>query len=84
MGKTPLRTIRASELGAYLYCHRAWWYQQQGIESENESELAGGSSYHLRHGQKVFAARLFRLGGWLLLLVALVLTAIALTLLLVG
>ncbi len=77
-----MRTIRASELGSYLYCHRAWWYQQQGIESENLGEMTAGSAFHLQHGQKVLTARLLRLAGWLLLLAALVAGAVALTLLL--
>ncbi len=74
-----MRAIRASEIGAYLYCKRAWWYQQQGIRSENEIELSGGSAYHRRHGRLVLAARLVRVLGWALLLAALALTTVALT-----
>ena len=75
-----MRTIRASEIGAYLYCRRAWWYQLQGAPSENQIELAGGSAYHRQHGRKVVRAGLLRAAGWLLLFVALALLAAGLTL----
>lgn len=75
-----MRTIRASEIGAYLYCRRAWWYRKQGHEPQNQAELAGGAVFHQRHGRQVFAAGLLRAAGWLLLLIALALLAAGLTL----
>jgi hypothetical protein len=68
-----MRTIRASEIGVFLYCRRAWWYQQQGARSENQAELAAGSELHRRHGRKVLAAGLLRTAAMVLLLAALVL-----------
>jgi CRISPR/Cas system-associated exonuclease Cas4 (RecB family) len=68
-----MRTLRSSELGTYLYCQRSWWYQQQGIESQNASEMAGGTQLHQAHGQKVLVSGLLKLAGWLLLLAGLVL-----------
>lgn len=68
-----MRVIRSSEIGNYLYCRRAWWYRQQGYESENQAELASGSDLHRVHGRKVLAAGLLRTSGFLLLLAALVL-----------
>lgn len=44
-------TIRASEIGAYLYCRRSWWYRRQGHESTNLQALARGSQAHNRHGR---------------------------------
>jgi hypothetical protein len=79
-----MRTIRASEIGTYLYCQRAWWYQSQGAPSQNQAEMAGGSAYHYRHGRKVVRAGLARLAGWLLLVLALILLVAALTLQWVG
>ncbi len=66
-----MRVIRASEIGAYLYCQRAWWYQQQGLPSQNQSELAAGTSFHHRHGRRVWLSGWLRWAAWLLLLVAL-------------
>lgn len=48
-----MKVIRASEIGTYLFCKRAWWYQLQGHESENQDELAGGSEIHQQHWQVV-------------------------------
>jgi hypothetical protein len=79
-----MRTIRASEIGTYLFCRRAWWYQKQDIPSQNQAELAGGSDFHRRHGRQVVRAGLLRLAGWLLLLLAILLLAVGLTLHILG
>ena len=68
-----MKTIRASEIGSYRYCARAWWYQQQGIESANRAEMTAGTELHRQHGRTVIAAGLTRLLAVILLLVALVL-----------
>ncbi len=67
--------IRASDIGNYLYCRRAWWYRKQGFESTNQAELSAGSSLHRRHGRRVLAAGLLRNLALVLILVALVLLA---------
>ncbi|MGE5251034.1 MAG: hypothetical protein ACM3QS_12590 [Bacteroidota bacterium] len=65
--------IRASEIGNYLYCRRAWWYRKQGFESDNQAELSAGASLHRRHGRKVLAAGLLRTLALVLVLAALAL-----------
>ena len=78
------RTIRASEIGTYLYCKRAWWYQSQGVESENQQEMAGGFAYHQTHGKTVLKGVLLRILAWLTLAAALILLAVWLTQQLLG
>jgi hypothetical protein len=73
------RTIRASELGGYLYCQRAWWYQRQGKESENQEALDEGKQQHAAHGRQVFLSGALRALGWLLLLIGLFILALTLT-----
>jgi hypothetical protein len=68
-----LKTIRASEIGAHLYCARAWWYQRQGLESSNQAEMAAGTELHHRHGRQVLASGLTRTLGLILLLAGLAL-----------
>ena len=70
-----MKTIRASELGTYLYCARAWWYDRQGIESTNQAELLAGTELHRQHGRSVVASSLLRTAASVLLLVAIMVLA---------
>jgi hypothetical protein len=65
-----MRTIRASEVGAYLYCQRAWWYQRNGQTPENQMEMAEGLELHARHGRSVMEAGCLRLAAYSLMLLA--------------
>ena len=68
-----MAVIRSSDIGNYLYCRRAWWYRKQGVESENQAELAAGTEIHKQHGRKVIASTINRSVGIVLLFVALIL-----------
>ena len=70
-----MRTIRASEVGSYLFCARALWYRQQGIEPTNQTEMIAGTELHRKHGRQVIASGLTRILAVVLLLVALALLA---------
>ncbi len=68
-----MRVIRASEIGEYVFCHRAWWlHQVQGHASANVRELAEGATRHALHGRRVGVATALRALAVLLLLAALV------------
>ena len=68
-----MAVIRSSDIGNYLYCRRAWWYKKQGVESENQAEMATGTELHRQHGRKVLASTLARMVGLILLMLALIL-----------
>ncbi len=68
-----MKTIRASEIGSYRYCARAWWYHQKGTPSSTQGEMTADSELHRQHGRQVMAAGLTRLLAVILLLVALAL-----------
>jgi hypothetical protein len=74
-----MKIIRASEIGTFLYCQRAWWYQKRGIESENQAELKGGSELHYQHGRSVLVGGCLRTLAYLLLLLSLALLVAYLT-----
>ncbi|MBX3047040.1 MAG: hypothetical protein KF698_08605 [Anaerolineales bacterium] len=65
--------IKASEIGEYLYCQRAWWLRLQGAASANVQELAEGTRQHARHGRGWQMARGLRVVAAGLVLVALIL-----------
>ena len=70
-----MKTLRASEVGSYLYCARAWWYARQGVVPENQAEMTTGSELHRLHGRQALASKLTRTLALILLLIALALLA---------
>lgn len=48
------RLIRASEIGEYVFCHRAWWlHRVQGLESAQRAQMEHGIAEHSEHGRAV-------------------------------
>lgn len=77
------RVIRASEIGEYVYCHRAWWLGRvKGVENANRTQLDAGVARHLTHGQTVRRAEVLIRAALVLGLLAVVLGALLLLLLL--
>ena len=64
---TSLRVIRASELGEYSYCSRAWWYRHvlkiSPPSSEALSRLQAGTQAHAEHGRSVALSTTLRAVG---------------------
>jgi hypothetical protein len=70
-----MQTIRASEVGEYIYCARAWWLRRtadlEPSGSAVPARLAAGVRRHARHGLLVVLSRLSLYAGMLFLTVAL-------------
>jgi len=62
------RTIRASEIGAFVFCHRAWWYQRRGCHPMNAEALDAGSEYHSANAGRAQFAHVLQFIGWSLML----------------
>lgn len=55
----PQPTIRASELGEYSYCSRAWWYRHVikiSPPAGTGQRLSKGIEAHRQHGRQVARA----------------------------
>lgn len=77
--------VRASDLGLWSYCQRAWWLARvQGVPHRRPALLADGTAYHETHGQRAVRAQGEAHWGRLLIACALLLAGSALLLWLVG
>jgi len=72
----PKRTIRASEIGTFIYCQRAWWYQRKKIKSINVGELAAGENFHRLHNNQSRSVNFLRVIAWLLIMSSIVILSI--------
>jgi hypothetical protein len=71
-----MRTIRASEISAFIFCQRAWWYRRQGIEPINRAEMSAGSQYHEEQGKIARSAIVLQAAAWVLLFAVVVLISL--------
>jgi hypothetical protein len=73
--------VRASDIGAWAYCRRAWYLAHvRGVAHARPEVLQRGTEAHSQHGQQVRHAGIMqRIGLWLIiagvLLIALLLLA---------
>ena len=82
-GKGPY--IRASEIGQYVYCARAWWLgQAKGYRSRNVKRMADGERDHLEHGREVRGYHRLRYLAVALVLIAVIALAMAVLWLVLG
>jgi hypothetical protein len=53
--------VRASEIGQYAYCARAWWFARvKGYRSANVAAMGQGTARHGVHGRAVEGYHLLR------------------------
>lgn len=61
MKRNEKQIIRASEIGSYLYCNRAWWLQRvEGEPSRNVNEMVRGTQRHAQHARIVRGATMLQ------------------------
>jgi len=71
------RILRASELGQYSFCAKAWWLGSvEGAPSANVREMDAGTSAHERHGQAVQLSSWLGRAGWVCLALGLLVLAL--------
>ena len=66
--------IRASEIGSYLFCQKAWSYGRQGVRATAEAQASceAGLAFHRTHGASVVRSRMLMFIGLILLFAALI------------
>jgi hypothetical protein len=61
------RVIRASEIGQYDFCAKAWWLGSiEGVQPSNVRELQAGATAHAEHGRQVRRAAQMQLAAFIL------------------
>ena len=73
------RTIRASEIGSFIFCQRAWRYQRNEVKSINVDELAAGEDFHQIHVNQSRSAGILRVIAWVILVVFIILLSLTIT-----
>ena len=77
MKRNEKQIIRASEIGSYLYCNRAWWLQRvEGEESRNVNEMTRGTQRHAQHARSVRGATVLQRAAYGLIVLALLFIAL--------
>ena len=69
--------IRASEIGTYLFCNRAWWLKRvEQEQTQNIVEMSRGTKQHEKHSRSVRGASVLQRAGYSLIGLALFLILI--------
>ncbi len=78
MARRDRSLVRASDLAAWTYCHRAWWLAHvRRAPHERPEQLFRGQDQHREHGRSVQSAHRLQWAGRILLLAGGLLLAIA-------
>ncbi|MBK8046556.1 MAG: hypothetical protein IPK16_05150 [Anaerolineales bacterium] len=77
--------VRASDIGLWVYCNRAWWLAKvKGVPHRNQALLDYGVEVHAAHGTQVKRAATARKVGVNLLVIAALIVVLALLALVFG
>jgi hypothetical protein len=71
--------VRASAMGEYVFCARAWWLRREGVRPTRGGEArAAGTRWHESHGRSVARAKRLRLVSTVCIYLALALALVLL------
>ena len=63
--------VRASEIGSYAYCARAWWLRRvKGYQPANLQDIERGNAVHLTHGRSVARSSRWQRWAYFILILA--------------
>jgi len=61
------RIIRASEIGQYDFCAKAWWLGSiEGVSPSNIHQLQAGTAAHEEHGRQIRRASQLQVAAYML------------------
>lgn len=73
------RIIRASEIGQYDFCAKAWWLGSiEGVPPANLHELQAGTAVHEEHGRQVRRAAQLQAAAFMLVGLGVIVLVLAL------
>jgi hypothetical protein len=73
------RIVRASEIGQYDFCAKAWWLGSiEGVSPSNIRELQKGTAAHAEHGRQVRRASQQQVAAFLLIGLGVIILMLAL------
>jgi hypothetical protein len=73
--------VRASDIGLWAFCHRAWWLARvRGVDHQRPALLVRGTVAHQTHGHTVLRAQRQMRWGWGLLALGMIVTGLILLL----
>jgi len=76
---SSLRVVRASEIGEYAYCARAWWLRNvRGVQSAHRELMREGTRRHRHHARQVSTSVWAGKIAWTLIVLALLFIGLAL------
>jgi hypothetical protein len=72
------RIIRASEIGQYDFCAKAWWLGSiEGVPPSNLRQLQAGTAAHEAHGRQVKRAWQLQIMAFMLVGLGVIILALA-------
>lgn len=63
-----MRIVRASEIGQFLYCQRAWWYAVIEEETVSSPFTDSGILHHQKKQRLLLFSNFFRIIAFILIL----------------